>query len=173
MAEERDKERAGLCVLGVGNLLLSDEGFGVRAMERLRDAYVWKTPIDFVDGGTLGRGLMPLLMDYGRVAVLDIVRGQERPGTVYLLENEDMRKSVSFHDSTHDTDLVDLLSTCDLLGGRPGAFLVGLEPFDYASLNPELTKEAQALLPLFCAKAAAELVRRGWAELESGPEGAW
>lgn len=152
-----------LCVMGVGNLLLSDEGFGVRAMEYLRDRYEWPEHVDFVDGGTLGRGLMPILRDYDRVAVLDIVLGQGEPGTVYLLENEDMRKSVSFRDSTHDTDFVDLLSTCDIMGGRPECIVVGLEPFDYRTLKAELTAEAEALLPSFCRKAAIELLRRGWA----------
>ena len=47
-----------VCVLGVGNTLLGDEGFGVRAMEYLRDNYVWPGNVDFVDGGTQGMGLM-------------------------------------------------------------------------------------------------------------------
>lgn len=153
-----------LCILGVGNIILGDEGFGVRAMEYLRDNYDWPANVDFVDGGTMGRSLMTILLDYSRVMVLDIVRGQCEPGTVYLLENEDMRKSASFHDSTHDTDFVDLLSTCDLLGGRPEAFLVGFEPWKFDELDPELTPGAKAALPHYCRKAAAELRRRGWSD---------
>ena len=124
-----------VCVLGVGNTLLGDEGFGVRAMEYLRDNYVWPGNVDFVDGGTQGMGLMPLLVDYDKVAVLDIVHGQGKPGTVYLLENEDMRKAVSFHDSAHETDFVDLLMKCDLMGCRPETFVVGFEPYDYSRMN--------------------------------------
>ena len=67
-----------VCVLGVGNTLLGDEGFGVRAMEYLRDNYVWPGNVDFVDGGTQGMGLMPLLVDYDKVAVLDIVHGVQK-----------------------------------------------------------------------------------------------
>ncbi len=152
-----------LCILGVGNLLMRDEGFGVRAMEYMRDHYVWPESVDFVDGGTLGHGLMPLLQDYARIVVLDIVTAQGEPGTVYLLENDDMRKALSFHDSTHDTDFVDLLQTCDLMGCRPDCFVVGMEPFDYTSMVPELTPEAQQLLPAFCRKACIEILRRGWA----------
>ena len=149
-----------LCILGVGNTLLTDEAFGVRAMECLRDGWIWPEGVDFVDGGM---GLMPLLLDYGRVVVLDIVRGQCAPGTVYLLENEDMRKSASFHDSTHETDLVDLLLRCELMGRRPEAFVVGFEPFDFSRMSLEMTPGAQAGLPVFCEKAAAEIARRGWA----------
>ena len=119
--------------------------------------------VDFVDGGTLGHGLMPLLQDYDRVVVLDIVTAQGEPGTVYLLENEDMRKALSFHDSTHDTDFVDLLQTCDLMGCRPECFVIGLEPFDFRSMDAELTDEAKKVLPAFCRKAVLEILRRGWA----------
>ncbi len=157
-----DSER--LCILGVGNIILTDEGFGVRAMEWMREHWFWPENVDFVDGGTMGRSLMTVLLDYRRIVVLDIVRGQCAPGTVYLLENEDMRKSVSFHDSTHDTDFVDLLCTCDLLGGRPEAFLVGFEPFSFNRLDPSLTPQARSLLPEFCRKAVAEIRRRGWCD---------
>lgn len=152
-----------VCVLGVGNTLLGDEGFGVRAMEYLRDNYVWPGNVDFVDGGTQGMGLMPLLVDYDKVAVLDIVHGQGKPGTVYLLENEDMRKAVSFHDSAHETDFVDLLMKCDLMGCRPETFVVGFEPYDYSRMNLDLTPEAAAALPAFCDKAAKVIRERGFA----------
>lgn len=158
-----NSQSARMCVLGVGNLLMRDEGFGVRAMEYLRDHYQWPDNVDFVDGGTLGHGLMPLLQDYDRVVVLDIVTAQGEPGTVYLLENEDMRKALSFHDSTHDTDFVDLLQTCDLMGCRPECFVIGLEPFDFRSMDAELTDEAKKVLPTFCRKAVLEILRRGWA----------
>ena len=143
--------------------LLGDEGFGVRAMEYLRDNYVWPGNVDFVDGGTQGMGLMPLLVDYDKVAVLDIVHGQGKPGTVYLLENEDMRKAVSFHDSAHETDFVDLLMKCDLMGCRPETFVVGFEPYDYSRMNLDLTPEAGAALPAFCDKAAKVIRERGFA----------
>lgn len=162
-SQARLKEGLPVCVLGVGNILLTDEGFGVRAMEYLRDHYVWPDFVHFEDGGTLGRSLMPLLADFPRVAALDIVLGQGAPGTVYLLENEDMRKSVSFRDSTHDTDFVDLLCTCDLMGRRPETVVFGFEPFEFRELNPHLSPRAQELLPTFCRKAVDELARRGWA----------
>ncbi len=164
-------ENDRLCILGVGNTILTDEGFGVRAMEWMRDHYTWPDNVDFIDGGTQGRVLMTILLDYKRLVVLDIVRGQCEPGTVYLLENEDMRKSQSFHDSTHDVDFVDLLSTCDLMGGRPDAFVVGFEPYEFNELNPELTPEAKKALPVFCEKAVAEIRRRGWSDPKGPVQG--
>ena len=155
----RDEQQ--VLILGVGNILLSDEGFGVRAVEYLQERYSWPEHVRLLDGGTLGLMLMREIQECGLLVVLDIVRGSEKPGTVYLLEGEDLRKSFSFRDSMHQTDLLDTLITCELADRRPQAVVIGLEPFDYKSLSVELTPEAQAVLPEFCRKVLAELARRG------------
>ena len=155
MAEPR------VLVLGVGNILLSDEGFGVAAVNRLERDYVWPDNVRLLDGGTLGLFLMPDIMDADLLVVLDVVLGPGAPGTIYLLEGEDLRKSLSFRDSTHQTDLVDTLISCELAGGRPDAFIIGIQPVDCGTLSPELTPELEAKLPEFCAKAVAELARHG------------
>ena len=150
-----------ILVLGVGNILLRDEGFGVRALEYLQQHYTWPENVRLIDGGTQGLMLMSELQECDMVIVLDVVLGPEVPGTVYLLEGEDLRKSLSFRDSMHQTDLVDTLISCELAGHRPEAVVIGLQPFDYKSMQVELTPQAQALLPEFCRKAVAEMARRG------------
>lgn len=155
MAEPR------VLVLGVGNILLSDEGFGVAAVNRLQEDYAWPENVQLMDGGTLGLFLMPEIMDADQLVVLDVVLGPEPPGTIYLLEGEDLRKSLSFRDSTHQTDLVDTLISCELAGHRPEACIIGIQPGDCRTLSPALTPELAARLPEFCAKVVEELGRRG------------
>ncbi|MBQ4567813.1 MAG: HyaD/HybD family hydrogenase maturation endopeptidase [Desulfovibrio sp.] len=150
-----------ILVLGVGNILLRDEGFGVRALEYLQEHYTWPENVRLMDGGTQGLMLMSELQECDMVIVLDVVLGPEAPGTIYLLEGEDLRKSLSFRDSMHQTDLVDTLISCELAGHRPEAVVIGLQPFDYKTMQVELTPQAQALLPEFCRKAVAEMERRG------------
>ncbi|MDE7242227.1 HyaD/HybD family hydrogenase maturation endopeptidase [Desulfovibrio sp.] len=154
-------EKLRVLVLGVGNILLSDEGFGVAAVNRLMRDYDWPDNVRLLDGGTLGLFLMPDIMDADFLVVLDVVLGPGAPGTIYLLEGEDLRKSLSFRDSTHQTDLVDTLISCELAGGRPDAVIIGIQPGDWQTLSPALTPELEARLPEFCAKVAAELARRG------------
>ncbi|WP_165066699.1 HyaD/HybD family hydrogenase maturation endopeptidase [Desulfovibrio sp. ZJ200] len=148
-------------ILGVGNILLTDEGFGVRAVEYLEEHFTWPAQVRLMDGGTQGLMLMPEILDCGLLVVLDVVLGPERPGTVYLLEGEDLRKSLSFRDSMHQTDLLDTLITCELAGHRPKALVIGMQPFEYHTMQVGLSPEAQALLPQFCRKAVEELARRG------------
>ena len=154
-------ETPRVLLLGVGNILLSDEGFGVAAVERLERDYVWPDTVRLLDGATQGLMLMPDIMDCDLLVVLDVVLGPEAPGTIYLLEGEDLRRSLSFRDSMHQTDLVDTLVSCELAGHRPHAVVFGIQPRDWQTLSPELTPELEARLPEFCAKVVAELGRRG------------
>ncbi len=150
-----------ILILGVGNILLTDEGFGVRAVEYLETHYRWPERVRLMDGGTQGLMLMPELLECDFLVVLDVVLGPEAPGTFYLLEGEDLRKSLSFRDSMHQTDLLDTLITCHLAGHRPEAVVIGLQPFDYKTMQVGLSPQAQALLPEFCRKAVEEMARRG------------
>ncbi|MDR1777185.1 MAG: HyaD/HybD family hydrogenase maturation endopeptidase [Desulfovibrio sp.] len=159
------QENPKILILGVGNILLSDEGFGVRAVECLQKRHVWPSTVRLLDGGTQGLMLMPELQECDLLVVLDVALGGGTPGTVYLLEGEDLRKSFSFRDSMHQTDLLDTLIACELAGHRPQAIVIGMEPFDYKSMSVDLTPQAEERLPEFCRKVVEELGRRGIAPL--------
>ncbi|MBO6003152.1 MAG: hydrogenase maturation protease, partial [Mailhella sp.] len=105
-----------ILILGVGNILFRDEGIGVRALEWLRGNARFPENVTLLDGGTLGVGLMDALLGCDRAYVLDAVLGGGEPGSIYRLTDENLRKSMSFRDSLHQTDLVDTLISCDLLG---------------------------------------------------------
>jgi len=150
-----------ILVLGVGNILLTDEGFGVRAVEYLQTHYDWPPNVRLMDGGTSGLMLMGELQQCDVVIVLDVVLGSGEPGSVYLLEGEDLRNSLSFRDSMHQTDLLDTLISCELAGHRPQAFVIGFQPYDFKTMSVELTPEAQAALPDFCAKVVSVMAEWG------------
>lgn len=148
-------------VLGVGNILFSDEAIGVRTVEHLQQCASLPGNVELMDGGTLGIRLMDAIMGCDLLIVVDAVLGGGEPGTLYRLEGEGLRESMSFRDSMHQTDLLDTLITCDLAGNRPEAVVIGLQPFDYKTMHVGLSPQAEALLPEFCRKAVAEMARRG------------
>ena len=138
-----------ILILGVGNILFTDEGIGVRALEWLNGHYVFPEHVTLVDGGTLGMGLMDALLQCDYVYVLDAVLGGGAPGTIYRLTDNDLRKSMSFRDSLHQTDLVDTLIYCDILEHRPEGVVFGMEPSDYHTMAVGLSSVCeQALAPL-------------------------
>ncbi len=148
-------------VLGVGNILFSDEGIGVRTVEHLQRCAVLPENVTLMDGGTLGIRLMDAIMGCDLLIVVDAVLGGGEPGTLHRLEGEGLRESMSFRDSMHQTDLVDTLIYCDLAGHRPDAVVIGMEPADYRTMEMELTPRCRERLPELAEKVLDELRSRG------------
>lgn len=148
MAEPEKK----ILVLGVGNILLRDEGIGVRVVERLQREYDFPEGIQLMDGGVRGMILMDPIINSDHVVVIDAVVNGHEPGTVYRLEGDDLRLSVAFKNSVHDMDLLETMCCCELISGkRPSAVIVGIEPKDYQSdplvaLSPEIEEKIPELM---------------------------
>lgn len=150
-----------ILVLGVGNILFTDEGIGIRALEWLQAHIEFPKQVTLVDGGTLGMGLMDALLDCDRVYVLDAVLGGSHPGSVYRLTDNDLRKSMSFRDSLHQTDLVDTLIYCELLGHRPEGIVFGMEPSDYHTMKVGLSPVCEEQIPQLAKLLLQELNSHG------------
>lgn len=148
-------------VLGVGNILFSDEGIGVRTVEHLQQCAHLPDTVTLMDGGTLGIRLMDAIMGSDFLIVVDAVLGGGEPGSLYRLEGEGLHKSLSFYNSLHQTDLVDTLIYCDLAGHRPDAVVIGMEPQDIRTMSTDLTPVCFSRLPDLAAKVLEELEGRG------------
>ncbi|QLA15342.1 HyaD/HybD family hydrogenase maturation endopeptidase [Desulfolutivibrio sulfoxidireducens] len=150
-----------ILVLGVGNILFTDEGVGVRAVEALLRDYSFSDNVTLMDGGTLGTRLMDPIMQCQRLIVIDAVLGGDEPGSVYLLTGEDLRKSLAFKNSMHQSDLVDTLIHCGLVGNRPDAVVVGVEPFDYTTMAVDISPQMAEKMPVVLDVALAEIKKAG------------
>ncbi len=137
-----------LLVLGVGNILLMDEGMGVYAIQEF-----WKEKddwdgVDFIDGGTFTQDIFYLFEEYENVLVLDIVRAGHTPGTIYSLDEDDLRKDEKQVLSLHDIDLLDSLGMAQIRGNRPKLKVIGIEP-EKIDWGTEPTKALAQALPDF------------------------
>ncbi|WP_321493845.1 NiFeSe hydrogenase maturation protease [uncultured Desulfobacter sp.] len=119
-----------LLVLGVGNILMQDEGFGVHAINAFwEEKEDWKdADVDFIDGGTFTQDIFYLFEAYENVLVLDIVRANQPPGTIFTREEHQLRKDKKQMLSLHDIDLLDSLGMAQMRGHRPYLRVVGIEP---------------------------------------------
>jgi hydrogenase maturation protease len=152
--ESKDTEGTKrLLVLGVGNILLMDEGLGVYAVQELIKEQ-WPDTVEFIDGGTFTHDLFHLFQEYDRLLVLDVVRAGHQPGTIYRLTEDDLVKDETQSLSLHDVDLLDSLRMADMLGHRPALLVMGIEPktIDWAM---EMTEPLKAVFPWYL-----ELVRQ-------------
>lgn len=146
--------RKYLLVLGVGNILLTDEGIGVYAVNDLSKED-WPEGVDFLDGGTCTQDMYYLFHGYEHLLVLDVVHGGKEPGTLFLLDEQDLIQNEKQRLSLHDIDLLDSLKMADLTGKRPVLRIVGIQPKDMTTWSMEMTDELKAVFPKF-----KELVRQ-------------
>jgi hydrogenase maturation protease len=137
-------QRDRVLVLGLGNVLLSDEGIGVHAALALRKAYRFSPEIDIVDGGTMGLDLLPLFQDRDRILIIDAVDFRKPCGHVATLEQASIPSVLNTKMSTHHIGLADLLIAARLTRELPlHVALVGIQPFSLAmaiGLTPELSR---------------------------------
>ena len=145
-SEEDARTRAPILVLGVGNILLSDEGVGVRVVEVLQRM---KLPVgvEVLDGGTASMALLDSLSNRDGVIVVDAVKGNHDPGTIYRFTPADMNAQKEIVTSLHQVDLLDALAQVEFLGRAPhDVVLYGIEPKNIG-LGLELTPEVEAAIP--------------------------
>ncbi|WP_462325422.1 HyaD/HybD family hydrogenase maturation endopeptidase [Desulfoplanes sp.] len=160
MAAFREKTPR-ILILGVGNILFTDEGIGVRAVNYLIEKYTFSDNVTLRDGSTLGIELMDPIMQCDHLVVLDAVLGDEPPGSIYRLTGEDLRKSISFRNSMHQTDLVDTLIFCRLAGKCPEAVIIGMEPEDMETMSIELSSSVRERIPLMAVRVLEEIENLG------------
>ena len=136
-----------ITILGVGNILLSDEGAGVRVVERLQEQYEFPDNVRLFDGGVLGIKLMGIISESDHLIVVDVIRGNEKPGTLYRMEGDQIPKRVLQKDSLHQIDLLEAMTLCDVIDqSPPDIVIVGIEPKDIETMKVGLSQEIETRL---------------------------
>lgn len=133
-------------VLGLGNILLRDEGVGVRVVEALAERYSLPAEIEVVDGGTAGMELLNTLAGCGHLLICDAVQTGAPPATVVKLDGAEIPALFQTRFSPHQLGLAEVLATLTLTDEAPGAVtLIGVVPLDL-ELGIDLSPEVAAVL---------------------------
>ncbi len=148
-------------ILGVGNLLMCDEGVGVHAVTALEKELDFPENVRCVDGGTSTHELRGDLEDLDHLIVIDAVLSGAAPGSLVRLEGAAVPAQFTTKLSPHQVGISDLLATLKFMGREPkNVLLLGVEPVRM-SLDMELSPEVAARVPELCAQVMAELARLG------------
>jgi hydrogenase maturation protease len=149
-------------VLGVGNVLWADEGFGVRCVEALGNAWTFPPEVEVLDGGTLGLAIIPLLQDATHVLLFDAVDHHGEPGSLVVARDDEIPRFMARDKmSLHQASMNDVIAALEMLGTRPQAFtVIGVKPVELGDYGGSLTLAVRAQLPHALDLGLAEL--RAW-----------
>lgn len=148
-------------VLGIGNLVMSDDAVGVFVAQRLQKEYRFADNVEIMDGGTLGLDLLPKLENITNLIMIDAVETGEAAGTCVRLSGQELPIALQTKVSPHQMGLKDLLAVSELMGHSPKEMvLIGVQP---GSIEMEvgLTPEVEAQLETLVSNVLDELADWG------------
>ncbi len=149
-------------IFGAGNLLLSDEGFGVHAIRYLADNYRFDDTVELYDGGTLGFMASHKLEEAQRVFMIDVVTTPGEPGQLHRFEKDDfILRRIPIKMSPHQLGIQEMLLLSEIRGRCPEKVtLFGVVPGSLAA-GVELTQPLAARLPELAGLLQRELQAAG------------
>ncbi len=160
-----------LLVLGLGNVLCSDDGLGVAAIEQLCRHYRIPERVRVLDGGTLGLSLLSHIRASDDVILVDAVNGASPPGTFIRLEGDEVGPAVRTRLSPHQIGVADLLDALHLLDAKPRSLLLlGLVP-ETLELGLDRSPPVEGQIPTLVKRIVGEARSLGHELLPNGDVG--
>ena len=155
-------QTSSVLILGIGNLLWADEGFGVRCVEALDAAWQFGNEVTVMDGGTQGLYLLPYVTAARRLIVFDAVDYGLEPGSMRLVENEEVPLFMGAKKmSLHQTGFQEVLASALMLDRLPEAMLlIGVQPVELDDFGGSLRPVVRECIAPAVAHAVARL--REW-----------
>ena len=149
--------RSGTVVIGLGNVVMSDDGLGVHAAQRLRDRGELADDVEVIEGGTAGLLLLPNLADARRAIVIDAIDTGAPPGTLIRLAGEVWASICAVRMTPHDIGLADLLGAAQFADAWPEQLVLhGIQPA-CTTIGTELSAPVAAALDSLLDAVTTEL----------------
>ncbi|MGB9716812.1 MAG: HyaD/HybD family hydrogenase maturation endopeptidase [Thermodesulfovibrionales bacterium] len=138
-----------ILILGIGNILLKDEGVGVHVVNKIKEMNL-PDNVEVIDGGTAGLDLTDFIANRKKVIVIDTVKAGDKPGTIYRLTEKNLRTGPRAIMSFHEIDFLDALYMSEIMGEKPEEVVViGIEPKDMSDgldLSPEIEERIPIII---------------------------
>ena len=149
-----------ILVLGLGNLLMSDDSIGVRTVQRLQQDFRVPEGVTILDGGTLGLDLLPYIELADQLLIVDALEMRAEPGSLFRLEGDEVPRAFASKLSVHQMGLQDLLAVAELQGYAPQKLVVHGIQAGSIEMKLELSPPVKAAMDTLLDAVVSEL--REW-----------
>jgi len=146
MVQKQIMNSEKILVLGVGNILMADEGIGVQIISKMQ-ALNLPENVELLDGGTAGLDLVPYMKDKKKIIIIDCIDTDDPPGTVYRMTPLDLQEINTFTiSSMHQIGLAETIQLSRLLGNDAEVVIIGITPKNYKEYSLEISPELEAVV---------------------------
>lgn len=144
--------------MGIGNILLRDEGIGVHVAKKLMDLQM-PAEVEVMDGGTMGLDLLYYIEGREKVIVVDTIMADQPPGTLFRFTDKNLAHKKELLRTAHGIDFTDVVRTVTALGTKPSEIVfIGVEPQEISEgleLSPVIEKKIPRIIELVMKEIAA------------------
>jgi len=154
-------EKNTLTILGLGNILLGDEGFGVHFVRWFAERYRLPIGVEIVDGGTMGYMLLDIVCRCQALIVIDCLKIDDSPGSLYRFTRAQLEERLPPPTSAHEVKFADVLCKAEMLGECPDLIFLCIAPERYKEMELEMTAAVRSRFPAMEALLMEELAKRG------------
>ena len=133
-------------ILGVGNILLRDDGFGVHLIQSLEET-AFPPNVQILEAGTVSHQLIPAFRSIDYLIVIDAVEAGDAPGSIFKFSPKDMNFHSEQKISLHQISLTDVLQMAELTGAKPKTVIIAVQPKDVSTWGLELSDEVRMAMP--------------------------
>jgi hydrogenase maturation protease len=152
-------EKNLVTILGVGNILLTDEGFGVHFVRWFSERYKPAEGVRIIDGGVLGYTLIDIISSCDNLIVLDVLKAKDTPGSIYRFNTQEMQAHMPPPTTAHEVTFFDVLFKVELMDELPETIILCIVPQDYGDMNMEMTPVMREKFPVMENLLLAELAK--------------
>lgn len=158
-----------ITVIGVGNILFTDDGIGVYAAKYLETNYCFEPAIDIIDGGTLGFNLMHYFSQYDHVILLDTLSIDEVAGSIYHLPSDVLLGLGDTRKTVHEVEVTQMIELASLMDARADISVLGMIPSDIQTVAMELSPIAKERFGVFIQTLLSILEKAGITAMQKDP----
>ncbi|MFH1981223.1 MAG: HyaD/HybD family hydrogenase maturation endopeptidase [Pseudomonadota bacterium] len=156
-----DTDTPQIMIMGIGNVLFKDEGFGIHVIKKIEDMVTFSENVRVVDGGVLGVHLLGVMSEADHLIVIDIIRNHGAPGSLYRIDRDGIPDRIRAKNSVHQIDFLEALTLMQALDKVPETVILGVEPKDMETLDVDMTPEIAAQVDPIIDAVLKEVARLG------------
>ena len=137
-----------IAVIGIGNILFSDDGAGVYVVKLLEKNVQFSSDVELIDGGTLGFRLLDLLQSFEKVIIIDTISLDDEAGSVFVMPASELCEIASLRQTAHEVEVVEMLQMAELFDSSAEVTIVGIVPKDINTVQFDLSSEVKSGMDL-------------------------
>ena len=159
--EMTDKQKQDITILGLGNILMNDDGFGVHFIRWFENRWTLPDAVQIVEGGVMAYTLLEPVCNCRHLIVIDVLKIDDEPGAIYRFTQAEIEQKLPPPTSAHEVQFLDVLFKAELLGEIPEVVFLCIVPMDFQDMNLELSPLLREKFPVMEKFLLEELERHG------------